>query len=153
MRVLARFTSLIFVALISIGPTLAQSPAQGETRRVKPKGAMVYIVWPKFFLELPLPDSLKADWRFYIDGKFVGKMTSGDYLAIPVTPGNRTLSYDNQNLLNSVFGMPKQKADVSAGGARYFAIIYENAGPYVLPFLRVTTADAAKKAMRVLRRR
>jgi hypothetical protein len=100
-RVFALFLGFLLFAGDASGALAQSAPLDaGATKRVPAKGSVIYIVWPKFFLELPLPDSLKADWSFYVDGKLAGKMTSGDYLVISVAPGKRTLSYDNMNLLN-----------------------------------------------------
>jgi len=73
-------------------PSIA-APARNDTRT--PSGAgTVYLYWPKPGLGFGFLDKYASDLPVFLDGKRVGAIKLGEYLAIKATPGEHALGLD-----------------------------------------------------------
>jgi hypothetical protein len=76
--------------------------------------ATVYIYWQANLLELSF---LKSDFDFFVDGKKIGTMTSGDYIVAKVPAGRRILTMDNGSPFSESM---KQELILGAGMTHYY---------------------------------
>lgn len=95
--------------------------AQAEISGINPKApagtATVVLYWPAALLELSF---LKSDFDFFIGGKRIGRMTSGDYITAKVPAGRQTLIMgDGVSLFTD--GL-KEEVILGAGMTYYYMI-------------------------------
>jgi hypothetical protein len=98
-------------------------PAGNDTRT--PSGAgTIYLYWPKPGLGLGFLDQYASDIPVFLDGKRIGAVKLGEYLALKAAPGEHALALDvglqNGRLLKKDFIL-------GAGSASHFHIENQDA--------------------------
>jgi hypothetical protein len=97
---------------------LDTATAQAELSGIAPNKssgtATLYLYWESHLLELGF---LKSDFDFFLDGKRIGTMTSGDYIVAKVPAGRHTLTMDNGSIFSSGI---RQELILGAGMTHYY---------------------------------
>jgi hypothetical protein len=120
------------LALLSTGPKI-------------PSGTgTIYFYWPKAGLALGFLDKLNTDLPVFLDGKRIGVLTIGDYVALKVPSGEHALSFDM-----SLTSGQRLKKDVTVeGGSTLYLHVEKQLDYHIIEDSPEDAADFSKKGLR-----
>jgi hypothetical protein len=116
-HVMPNSMSLSSMRPAELDPVTAKSLIDG----VEPKvigTATIYIYWQGTF-----PDIIKPDFDFFVDGRRIGTMTTGEYITAKVPAGRHVLTRQGSGIFP---GMPFQQDLILGAGITHYYLLTRN---------------------------